>query len=174
MTRSSSDWVQTADGAWIKARVPQTRGLSLQHNHFLKSIFKGAATTVITQRNKDPIYRRYERLIDGGMGDAMRRLTSPAALAREIQPSEGEFGANDRSHSASDVERRKGVRPRTSQSDCKGTRRLSRSSIRRIEEEAIVTACNREQSSQTTHCVVAEVSIHEIPRPQHAAWRHQG
>ena len=38
VTRSSSDWVQTADGGWIKARVPQTRGLSRQHNRFLKSI----------------------------------------------------------------------------------------------------------------------------------------
>ncbi len=55
VTRSSSDWAQAADGGWIKTRVPQTRGLSRQHNHFLKSIFKGAATTVITQRNKDPI-----------------------------------------------------------------------------------------------------------------------
>ncbi len=42
VTRSSSDWIQTADGAWIKGRVPQTRGLSRHHNHFLKSIFKGS------------------------------------------------------------------------------------------------------------------------------------
>ena len=58
VTRSSSDWVQATDGGWIKARVPQTRGLSRQHNHFLKSILKGAATTVITQLRKDPIYAR--------------------------------------------------------------------------------------------------------------------
>jgi hypothetical protein len=32
----------------------------------LKDIFKGAATTVITQVNKDPIHARYERLLDGG------------------------------------------------------------------------------------------------------------
>jgi transposase len=38
VTRSSSDWVQTADGAWIKTKTPQTRGLSRQHNRFLKSI----------------------------------------------------------------------------------------------------------------------------------------
>ena len=38
VTRSSSDWAQTADGGWIKARIPQTQGLSRQHNHFLKSI----------------------------------------------------------------------------------------------------------------------------------------
>jgi len=73
VTRSTSDWVQAADGSWIKARVPQTRGLSRQHNHFLKSIFKGAATTVITQLSKDPIHARYERLCDGGIGDAERR-----------------------------------------------------------------------------------------------------
>jgi len=80
VTRSSSDWVQTADGAWIKARVPQTRGLSRQHNHFLKSIFKGAATTVVTQRNKDPIHARYERLLDGGTKPTLAKLS----LARMI------------------------------------------------------------------------------------------
>ncbi len=37
VTRSSSDWLQTADGTWIKARVPQTRGLSRAYNHVLKS-----------------------------------------------------------------------------------------------------------------------------------------
>ena len=60
VTRSSSDWIQTADGGWIKARIPQKRGLSRQYNRFLKNIFKGAATTVITQRNKDPLHARYE------------------------------------------------------------------------------------------------------------------
>jgi hypothetical protein len=51
VTRSSSDWVQAADRGWIRARVPQTRGLSRQFNHVLKDIFKGAATLVITQRS---------------------------------------------------------------------------------------------------------------------------
>jgi hypothetical protein len=98
VTRSSSDWVQTADGSWIKTRVPQTRGLSRQHNRFLKDIFKGAATTVVTQRNKDPIYGRYQRLLGltgiahlaqsprgaGDAGDAvvLRRSTSSTAQPR--------------------------------------------------------------------------------------------
>jgi transposase len=30
VTRSSSDWVRAAEGQWIRARVPQTRGLSRQ------------------------------------------------------------------------------------------------------------------------------------------------
>ena len=84
VTRSSSDWAQTADGGWIKARVPQTRGLSRQHNHFLKSIFKGAATTVITQRNKDPIYGRYERLLDGGTKPTLAKLSLSRMIAATV------------------------------------------------------------------------------------------
>ncbi len=84
VTRSSSDWAQTADGGWIKARVPQTRGLSRQHNHFLKSIFKGAATTVITQRNKDPMVGRYERILDGGTKPTLARLSLARMIAATV------------------------------------------------------------------------------------------
>jgi len=84
VTRSSSDWVQTAEGAWIKARVPLTRGLSRQHNHFLKAIFKGAATTVVTQRNKDPIHARYERLLDGGTKPTLAKLSLARMIAATV------------------------------------------------------------------------------------------
>ena len=84
VTRSSSDWVQTADGGWIKARVPQTRGLSRQHNRFLKHIFKGAATTVITQRNKDPIHARYERLLEGGTKPTLAKLSLARMIAATV------------------------------------------------------------------------------------------
>jgi transposase len=84
VTRSSSDWVQTADGSWIKARVPQTRGLSRQHNRFLKHLFKGAATTVITQRNKDPIYERYRRLLDGGTKPTLAKLSLARMIAATV------------------------------------------------------------------------------------------
>jgi transposase len=78
--RSSSDWVQTADGGWIRAQVPQTRGLSRQHNRVLKDIFKGAATTVITQR-KDPIYADYERLLACGTKPNLAKLTLSRTIA---------------------------------------------------------------------------------------------
>ena len=84
VTRSSSDWIQTTDGGWIKARVPQTRGLSRQHNRVLKSIFKGAATTVITQRNKDPIYARYQRLLDGGTKPTLAKLSLARMIAATV------------------------------------------------------------------------------------------
>jgi transposase len=84
VTRSSSDWIQAADGGWIRARVPQTRGLSRQHNHVLKDIFKGAATTVITQRNKDPMYARYERLLDGGTKPTLAKLSLARMIAATV------------------------------------------------------------------------------------------
>jgi transposase len=84
VTRSSSDWVQTPDGSWIKARVAQTRGLSRQHNHVLKDIFKGAATSVIIQRNKDPLYGRYERLLDGGTKPTLAKLSLARMIAATV------------------------------------------------------------------------------------------
>jgi len=84
VTRSSSDWVQTADGGWIRARVPQTRGLSRQFNHVLKDIFKGAATLVITQRNKGPLYHRYERMLAGGTKPSLAKITLARIIAATV------------------------------------------------------------------------------------------
>jgi transposase len=78
--RSSSDWVQTPDGGWIRAPIQQTRGLSRQYNRGLKDIFKGAATTVITQQNKDAIYADYRSMLDSGIKPSLAKLT----LARKI------------------------------------------------------------------------------------------
>jgi len=84
VTRSSSDWVQAADGTWIKTRVPQTRGLSRQHNRVLKSIFKGAATTLITQRSKDPLHARYGRLLEGGTKSTLAKLSLARMIAATV------------------------------------------------------------------------------------------
>jgi transposase len=78
--RSSSDWVRTADGRWLRAQVQQTRGLTRQHNHALKDIFKGAATTIITQAPDDPLYHDYERATQAGLKPNLAKLT----LARKI------------------------------------------------------------------------------------------
>ena len=64
----------------MRAPVQQTRGLSRQYNRTLKSVFKGAATTVITQRSKDPIYADYDRMLDSGIKPNLAKLT----LARKI------------------------------------------------------------------------------------------
>ena len=78
--RSSSDWVRGEDGRWNRATVQKTRGLNFNHNHRLKPIFKGAATTVVAQRKKQPLARQYERLLADGTKPNLAKLT----LARKI------------------------------------------------------------------------------------------
>ncbi len=78
--RSSSDWVRTRGGEWIKAPVQQTRGLNRNFNHRLKRVFKGAATTVIGRGEDEPLYRHYLRLLDGGTKPNLAKLT----IARQI------------------------------------------------------------------------------------------
>jgi hypothetical protein len=57
------------------------------------------------------------------------------------------------------VERREGVRARTRPSTWKDTPKLGNGSVRRFDRKAITKTCNREECSQTTLCVNAEVSI---------------
>ena len=79
--RSSSDWVQDTDGRWRKDMVQQTRGLNRNHNHELKSIFKGAATTVLGQARKDcPVYRHYQTMLQNKIKPNLAKLT----IARQI------------------------------------------------------------------------------------------
>jgi transposase len=78
--RSSSDWVRAPTGEWVKTAVQRTRGLNQNFNHTLKRIFKGAATTVIGRAEDDPVYRHYERLLEGGTKPNLAKLT----LARQI------------------------------------------------------------------------------------------
>jgi transposase len=79
VTRSSSDWVQE-QGRWVKARVSQTRGLNFNHNHRLKAIFKGAATTVIAHCGANPLRQGYDRQLENGTRPNLAKLT----VARQI------------------------------------------------------------------------------------------
>ena len=78
--RSSSDWVRTQSGEWVKAPIRQTRGLNRNSNRTLKGIFKGAATTVIGQARDEPLYGHYLQLLDGGTKPNLAKLT----IARQI------------------------------------------------------------------------------------------
>jgi len=82
--RSSSDWVRTADGGWARAQVQKTRGLSRRHNHTLKAVFKGAATTVITQGKACPVYDDYRRLLDAGTKPNLAKLTVARKIAAAV------------------------------------------------------------------------------------------
>jgi len=79
--RSSSDWVRTSSGKWQRAEVQQTRGLNPNHNAVLKSVFKGAATTVITRgRAESPLRQHYDAMLENNIKPNLAKLT----LARQI------------------------------------------------------------------------------------------
>jgi transposase len=80
VNRSTSDWVQDRKGRWVRAQTTQTRGLSRKRNARLKAIFKGAATTVITQLPDEPLHGDYERMLRSGIKPNLAKLT----LARKI------------------------------------------------------------------------------------------
>jgi hypothetical protein len=50
----------------------------------LKSIFKSAATTVVAQRNQDPIHARYARLLDGGTKPTLAKLSLARMIAATV------------------------------------------------------------------------------------------
>ncbi len=80
VVRTSSDWVRTRTGGWMRARVQKTRGLNRNHNARLKDIFKGAATTVITRLPADPLHQHYLRLTSAGTRPNLAKLT----IARRV------------------------------------------------------------------------------------------
>ena len=80
--RSSSDWVQGPTGQWQRAQVNRTRGLNYQHNQQLKLIFKGAATTVITQLPEESLHGDYQKLL---VAPVNLRQRFEALIKREIE-----------------------------------------------------------------------------------------
>ena len=77
-TRSSADY-RIAEGQLVRAKKPVfIRGLNVNHNHDLKNLFKGAATSASAMPG--PFHSFYETLLAKGIQPAMARLT----LARKI------------------------------------------------------------------------------------------
>jgi hypothetical protein len=77
--RSSDDWVRLPNGKWVRASVLQSRGLNRNFNRAAKTIFKGAALTVITS-SQNPLRADYDRLLANGTKPTLARLT----VARKI------------------------------------------------------------------------------------------
>jgi len=81
VTRSSSDWVQSKAGGWVRAQTYQTRGLTRQRHPELKAIFKGAATSVIQQLPEDPLHEHYQHMLDSGIKPNLAKLTVARRVA---------------------------------------------------------------------------------------------
>jgi hypothetical protein len=82
--RSSSDYTQGSDGRWVRAQVTKTRGLNLNHNHTLQCVFKGAATSVITQHRDDPRFKDDERRLQNGRKPNLAKVTLARKLAATV------------------------------------------------------------------------------------------
>jgi transposase len=82
--RSSSDWVHTKQGQWVRGRVQQTRGLSRQYNHTLKEVFKGAATSVVRHPDASAMYTSYKRVTEAGTKPNLARLTLARTIAAVV------------------------------------------------------------------------------------------
>lgn len=81
VTRSSGEWKRSGDGRWqhVQSNV-QMRGLNLNRQPVLKAVFKGAATSVLSRRNPNPLREHFERLVAGGTAPHLARLT----IARRV------------------------------------------------------------------------------------------
>jgi transposase len=77
-TRSSGEYRFTGGQLQHTRKPPALRGLNVNHNHHLKSIFKSAATHASTK--DDPLGAFYQTLLARGIAPPMARLT----LARKI------------------------------------------------------------------------------------------
>ena len=49
-----------------------------------KDLFKGAATTVLTQRDKGPLYERYEQMLEAGTKPNLAKLTVARTIAATV------------------------------------------------------------------------------------------
>ena len=65
----------------MRGQVYQTRGLARKRQPILKSIFKGAATTMIAQLPDDPLHAHYLRMLDSGIKPNLAKLTVARRIA---------------------------------------------------------------------------------------------
>lgn len=83
VTWISSEWDKDT-GSWARDKAPLPRGLNRNHNPLLKSIFKGAANTVINQMPTHPLHQHYQQLIASGTKANLARLTSARRIAAVV------------------------------------------------------------------------------------------
>jgi transposase len=80
VTRTSADWERHGKN-WVRSQIEQTRGLNRNRHPMLKSVFKGAATAVISNMSPEhPLHQDYQRSLTAGTKPNLAKLT----LARRI------------------------------------------------------------------------------------------
>jgi hypothetical protein len=84
VTRVSAEWEKGARQEWARRKAPQTRGLNHNRHPVLKSVFKGAALTVILKLPDQPLHRAYQRQVREGTDPALARLTVARRIAAAV------------------------------------------------------------------------------------------
>lgn len=82
VTHSSSDWVKDLKRGWVHKEIAQTRGLNRNRNSLMKSVFKGAAMTVIRQPNS-PLAQDYSKSLEKTKPN-LARLTVARRIAATV------------------------------------------------------------------------------------------
>ena len=80
VTKSSADWVRKPGGSWIRAQRTMTMGLNRNRQPILKAVFKGAATTVLSDADH-PLRQAYDKQLAGGTKPNLAKLTLARKLA---------------------------------------------------------------------------------------------
>ena len=85
VTQATSEWSKSPRGEMQRRRdVVRTRGLNKNRNPWLKSVFKGAAHTVIVQMPAHPLAVHYRRMLDAGVDSSLAWLTISRRIAAAV------------------------------------------------------------------------------------------
>lgn len=86
VTVATAEWKKRKNSShnWDRQQEPQPRGLNRNRNPWLKSVFKGAALTVITNMPEHPLHCAYQQQVAAGMKPDMARLTLARRIAAAI------------------------------------------------------------------------------------------
>jgi len=81
VTRTSAQWRPGPTGGWIRQNEPQAVGLNRKRNAHLKSVYKGAAKTIVEQMPGHPWAKDFQRAVAAGMRPNLAMLTLSRRIA---------------------------------------------------------------------------------------------
>ena len=104
VTHATSEWSKAPKGQMRRRKeVVRTRGLNPNRHPWLKSVFKGAAHTVITQMPEHPLAMHYRLMVEAGTNPSLAWLT----IRRRIAAAVLSMGKKEQEYDASQQEPKK-------------------------------------------------------------------
>jgi transposase len=85
VTHATSEWSKAPKGEMRRRKdVVRTRGLNSNRHPWLKSVFKGAAHTVMTQLPQHPLAVHYRQMVESGIDPSLAWLTISRRIAAAV------------------------------------------------------------------------------------------